>query len=193
MTALQLARGRERLLLPAAVGAVDGAPANHVSLRFQGLNWRSFRRQIFQDDGCRLAQSTGDRIWNVHASHYSHSPRQLAGFAQRAAPTPFFSRRRRSSSRHQKCKALKLGVTLHDHESPAPRFYPADLGGDTVNCDSMQDAEIVSRAGLILDGAEPGPFEPSVLHQLADILNKYRKVRAARILLDRYGAPKSST
>jgi hypothetical protein len=74
-------------------------------------------------------------------------------------------------------------------ELPAAQVsYPAYLGGCAVYCDSMQDAEAVNRAGLILDGGEAGPFAPSALEHLADVLNKYGRTRAARILLDRHRA-----
>ncbi len=37
---------------------------------------------------------------------------------------------------------------VHNHESLASPSYPAYLGGCTVDCDSMPDAEAVNRAGL---------------------------------------------
>ena len=67
-----------------------------------------------------------------------------------------------------------------------PEIFPADIGGDVVNCVSQEDAEGVGRAGDILDRPGSGPYPPVLIDYLASLLRWYGRHRASRTLEERH-------
>ena len=67
-----------------------------------------------------------------------------------------------------------------------PDIFPADIGGDVVNCVSREDAEGVEKAGDILDRPDSGPYPPVLIEYLASLLRWYGRHRASRTLEARH-------
>jgi len=74
-------------------------------------------------------------------------------------------------------------------DEAAAETFPADIGGDVINCANREDAEGINKTGDILDDLDGGPYAKKLIAHLATLLRQYGRHRASDTLEVRHLRP----
>ncbi|WP_428304371.1 hypothetical protein [Lacipirellula sp.] len=71
-------------------------------------------------------------------------------------------------------------------ESKLEAYFTAELGGDTIQCRSQEDADGIRQAAEYLSRVDAGPYPRASIEYLSSLLRWYGRNRASRILESRH-------